>query len=93
MEREAAGKKPKKGLFSKWMKPKKKEWWDMYEDSSESQAQNQEGISKKNQWDPNTFREGEYHYQYQPKEGEEGEVLFDVEAIRKEIRKAKARGL
>ncbi|KAK7204451.1 hypothetical protein BZA70DRAFT_280788 [Myxozyma melibiosi] len=94
MEREAAGKKPKKGLFSKWTKPKKKEWWDMYDAETAGNGEAESSSAHKNQWDPSTFREGEYHYQYQPKESEDGsEILFDVEAIRREIRKAKARGL
>ncbi|KAK9447228.1 uncharacterized protein V1518DRAFT_421685 [Limtongia smithiae] len=142
MEREAQGKKPSKNIFSKFLKPKKKEWWEMYEEAEQRYREQNHGEGSSssttgtgnshhtyspstssipawktgdenyrpeehaaydsNSSDPLTFRPGEYHYQYQPrKDGETSsgaanggdEVLFDVEAIRREIRRAKARGL
>ncbi|KAK9462553.1 uncharacterized protein V1516DRAFT_167304 [Lipomyces oligophaga] len=110
MEQEAAAlqkqhRQKQPGLFGKWLKPKKKEWWDMYEEAEQEQrrrdAESGSASSSatstvaRNQWDPTTFRPGEYHYQYQPKQDDDGssDVLFDVEAIRKEIRRAQARGL
>ncbi|KAK9430739.1 hypothetical protein V1505DRAFT_92300 [Lipomyces doorenjongii] len=115
MDREN-GRAKKQGLFSKWMKPKRKEWWEMVEEDAHAE-QGREGSSSgygnggsssrdhsdsrvsddgytpppsiqenKNSY----YRAGQTQYEYQFKTGADGsEALFDVDAIRREIEKAK----
>ncbi|KAK9486361.1 hypothetical protein V1527DRAFT_495876 [Lipomyces starkeyi] len=115
MEREN-GRVKKQGLFSKWMKPKRKEWWEMVEEDAHAEQAREVssygygdgGSSSRDHSDSRVsddgytpppsiqenknsyYRAGQTQYEYHFKTGADGsEALFDVDAIRREIEKAK----
>ncbi|KAK9374395.1 uncharacterized protein V1513DRAFT_446254 [Lipomyces chichibuensis] len=115
MEREN-GRVKKQGLFSKWIKPKRKEWWEMVEEDAHAEQAREGSSSRYDNGGPSSrdhsdsrvsddgytpppsiqenkssyYRAGQTQYEYQFKTGADGsEALFDVDAIRREIEKAK----